>query len=213
MNLYPVYEERVEVEVVKKGKFYSILYVLGFVCALVAWTVVVVIGQSGDAYVAKIYPPNYNPSDTSELVSRDKIKELQEDKEKKNVKCICTESAPTLNDFASITYEQYSLCNYIMEKFDWDECRSKADATAATNAGLACPSGLTADQFDVLKTYSTRTVSKGAYAVQHIEHLCTSAAVTMYGLRRSSLYRTVSSPSFMDKTNLQRILDTDLDCT
>ena len=211
MNLYPVYEENREVEVVKKGKFYSILYVLGFVCTLVAWTVVVVIGQGGDAYVAKIHPPNYNPSETSELVSRDKIKELQQDEEKKNVKCICSESAPTLNDFASIIYEQYSLCSYIMEKFDWDKCRSKATATAATAAGLMCPGGLTVDEFDNLKTYSIRTDSKGAYAIQHLKSLCTSAVVTMEGLKRSSLYRTVSSPSFMDKANLQRILDRDLE--
>ena len=184
MNLYPVYEENREVEVVKKGKFYSILYVLGFVVSLIAWTVVVILGQGRDAYVAKIYPADYTPSEAAELVSREKIKELQEDKEKKNVKCICSDSAPTLNDFASVTYEQYSLCSFVLEKFNWSKCRQQADETAA-KTGLLCPPGLTKDQFDDIKTYTMRTVSKGAYAVQHVKSLCSSAVITMEGLKKA----------------------------
>ena len=87
MNLYPVYQERRETEIVKKGKFYSMLYLCGFVSTVVAWTVIVVIAQGGDGFVAKIHPANYNPS-TDELVPREKIEELQKDEEKKNVKCI-----------------------------------------------------------------------------------------------------------------------------
>ena len=71
--------------------------------------------------------------------------------------------------------------------------------------------GLTKDQFDNIKTYTMRTVSKGAYAVQHVKSLCSSAVITMEGLKKSSLYKTVSSPTFMEKSRLQKILDRDLE--
>ena len=86
MNLFPIYKQRTDTAIVKKGKFYSMLYLCGFVLAVVAWTVVVVIAQGGDAFVAKIHPANYNPSKTVELVPLEKIEELQKDEKKNNVK-------------------------------------------------------------------------------------------------------------------------------
>ena len=104
MNLFPIYKQRTDTAVVKKGKFYSTLYIVGFILTLIIWILVVSLTGEGGGYVSKIYPENYDPS-TQDLVSVEEIRALENDVTKKNVKCMCTETDPPLNAFADITYQ------------------------------------------------------------------------------------------------------------
>ena len=108
-------------EIIKKCKFYSILYIAGFALGLIAWIVVISLPNERGGYVSKIYPPDYDMSDTSaEPVPMEKIEELEQDPKKKNVRCICSNPEPVLNDFANIKMEQYSFCPHIIEKYNWE---------------------------------------------------------------------------------------------
>ena len=80
MNLYPIYQQRKETEIVKKGKFYTTLYILGFALGLIVWIVVISLPNERGGYVSNIYPPDYDMSDISaKLVPTEKIEELQKD--------------------------------------------------------------------------------------------------------------------------------------
>ena len=144
MNLFPVYKQRTDTAVVNKGKFYSTLYVLGFVLTLTGWVFVSVWFGGGSGYVSKIFPENYDPS-TEVVVSADKIRELENDPTKKNVKCMCTETDPQLHTFANVTYEQYEFCNYILDHYTLERCMGYPSRDAAIRNGDMCPGGITKD--------------------------------------------------------------------
>ena len=209
MNLFPIYQQRKEKEIVKKGKFYSTLYILGFALGLIVWIVVISLPNERGGYVSKIYPPDYDMSDTSaKPVPTEKIEELKQDPKKKNVRCICSNPEPVLNDFANIKMEQYSFCPHIMEKYNWETCIGKARA-AIQAAGDLCPEGIAEDE-PYFENIQLRK-AEYAYAMNEIKGLCYSAHVTLIGLQRGALFKTVSSPAFMKQGDLQKILDSGLE--
>ncbi len=209
MNLYPIYEQRKEKEIVKRGKFYSTLYIAGFTLGLIAWVVVISLPNERGGYVSKIYPPDYDMSDISaKLVPTEKIEELQKDPKKRNVRCICSNPEPFLNDFASIKMEQYSFCPHIMEKYSWEKCREKTRA-AISAAGDLCPNSIAKDEFNFKSNFLRE--AKYAYAMNEIQGMCFSAHVTLLGLEKGALYKTVSSPAFMKQKDLQKVLDSGLE--
>ena len=209
MNLFPIYKQRTDTAIVKKGKFYSTLYVVGFILTLTVWILVVSLPGEGGGYVSKIYPENYDPS-TQDLVSVEEIHELENDATKKNVKCMCTETDPPLSAFADIMYEQYEFCSFIIKNYDYSRCRSHANTGVAESEGDLCPDGLTKDQWNFANNF-LRTGSQGAHAINHLQTLCWTSLVTLHGLRKGVLSKTIPSPSFASKARLSKLLNSDME--
>ena len=209
MNLFPVYKQKDDTATVKKGKFYSTLYVVGFLVTLIVWIVVVSLPGEGRGYVSKIYPENYDPSN-EDVIPVEEITALQNDVKKKNVKCICSNTDPTFSTFADVTYQQYEFCNILHERYDYGRCRGHASVGVASAKGDLCPGGLTMDEFNFENNF-LRIGSQGAYAINHFKTLCYTSLITLIGLRKGVLSKTVASPTFTTKARLQKLLDTDME--
>lgn len=182
MNLFPVYKRVEDAKTVRKGKFYSWLYVFAFLITLIAWVIVVSIPSQQTGYVSMIHPPNYDPSNVdSENVEMDVIETLYKDPEKKNVQCKCSNSDPILNDFAIIETKQYEFCTYLMERYSFETCvgfNTRADAAAD---GKICPSGLTKDENNY-EAWSIRSNSQQRYVMNQLWGLCKASFYVLEGV-------------------------------